>query len=116
MKTFREQVKEIKLWHIPYWIGMVMLFFSLLFILFILANIIMIGDLPKISEKLLIFCINITISSPVVGGILMVLSGIGIGRRLRCPKCQKILGIRKLERMGDEFLCPYCHNREFGKY
>lgn len=116
MGNFRQQVKEMKMWMIPFWIGMAMLIFSLLFIGYIIASFILAGGLSHISEKFLIFGINITIFSPVLSGMFMVLSGIGIGRRKRCSKCGKVLTIREFDQMGDEFLCPYCSNREFGKY
>ena len=115
MKPFREQIKEMKLWMIPFAIGVCMLAFSVVFIV-VLRAYLSFGKLPPISGRLIAAGIEITFASPIVGGGLMVLSGLGIGRRKRCSRCGKVLKIKDFEAMGDSFLCPYCLNDKFNIY
>lgn len=116
MKSFRQQVKEIKLWMIPFWLGSSLMVFALLFFGFLMTYVYLNNKIPPISGRLLMVCTEISLFSPIVGGGLMVLSGLGIGRRKRCPRCNKVLSIRDFDRMGDSFLCPYCLNDKFNEY
>ena len=116
MKIFKEQVKEIKLWTTLARGGVLVMAVSYLPI----GAIFFLDTFMDIQLKINDWCIELMMYLLLFGwviyGGMFVLAGIGIGKRNVCSGCGKRLKTKELERMGDEFLCPYCHNTEFGKY
>ena len=115
MKTFKQHVKEVKMWMLLAKAGIAVMIISYLPPVIISFLDTQLGIKLHLAPWVIEFFMYMLLFGFVIYGGMFVIAGIGIDRRNICSSCGKKLKIKELEHMGEKFHCPYCHNEKFGK-
>ena len=114
MKTFKQQVKEIKKWMMLAKAGIAVMIISYVPTVIITFLDMQLGIKLYLSPWIIEFFMYMLLFGFVIYGSMFMIAGVGVGRRNRCSSCGKKLKIKELEHMGEKFHCPYCYNERFG--